>query len=255
MPIPSIVAPSATRKPAEVLHVRLAGGVAQDGVAGGGDGGHERVLGARHAGLVEEDVGAAEPRGGERDAVVERVRGAEALEREEMRVEAAAADHVAARRGELDVPAPREQRRREQDRRADARAQRRVERRRADGFRVDAQRVAAGPFRVRAGGPHEIDERLEIADARDVVEGDRLIGQQRGRDDRQRGVLVAARANGAAQPVTAFDDELHCGHVLLCRKEWVKLRDSCRRCDGGMRLRGPCRRRGPDSLAPHGAHA
>ena len=44
----------------EVLHVRLGGGVAQDGAALGGHRGHEGVLGAGDAGLVEEDVGADE---------------------------------------------------------------------------------------------------------------------------------------------------------------------------------------------------
>ena len=123
--------------------------------------------------------------------------GAEPLEREEVRVEAAAADHVAARRRQLDLAAAREQRRGEQDRRANARAQRRVERRRAHRLRVNAQRVAGRPLGLRARGPHELDQRLEVADARHVLERDGLVGEQRGRDDRQGGVLVAARPDGA----------------------------------------------------------
>ena len=45
---------------AEILHVRLAGGVADRRLAGREDGGHHRVLGRHHARLVEEDLGAAQ---------------------------------------------------------------------------------------------------------------------------------------------------------------------------------------------------
>src|SRR6266550_1753630 len=46
---------------AEILHVRLAGGVSDRGLAGRDDGRHDRVLGRHHARLVEEDAGAAQP--------------------------------------------------------------------------------------------------------------------------------------------------------------------------------------------------
>ena len=44
---------------AEILHVRLAGGVSDDRLAGREDGRHDRVLRRHHARLVEEDLGAA----------------------------------------------------------------------------------------------------------------------------------------------------------------------------------------------------
>ena len=53
------------------------------------------------------------------EALVELERRAELLEREEVRVDATAADDVAARRRQLDLAAAREQRPGEQDRRAD----------------------------------------------------------------------------------------------------------------------------------------
>ncbi len=44
------------QEPGQVLHVRLAGGVAEDGPALGRHRGHQGVLGAGDARLVEEDV-------------------------------------------------------------------------------------------------------------------------------------------------------------------------------------------------------
>ena len=61
--MPSMWAPSVQQKAAEVLDVGLARSVADHGLALGQDCRHERVLGSRHAGLVEEDVGTAEPVG------------------------------------------------------------------------------------------------------------------------------------------------------------------------------------------------
>ena len=62
-PIPSISAPMRDEEAAEVLDVRLARCVAEDGLALGEDGGHDRVLGAHDGGLVEVDAGAAQPVG------------------------------------------------------------------------------------------------------------------------------------------------------------------------------------------------
>ena len=83
----------------EVLHVRLGGGVADHGRAGRQRGGHQRVLGAHHGRLVHEEVGRAQPAVGRAHADVAVVLdlGAERAEGVEVRVEAAAADDVAAR--------------------------------------------------------------------------------------------------------------------------------------------------------------
>ncbi len=130
----------------EILHMRLGGGVAQISGAARGDGCDQRVLGCGHAGLVEEDVGALEARGAEFQAMRRGDRGAELLEGEEMRVEAPAADHVAAGRRQRYFAAAGEQGTREQDRGADARAQFGVEIGGANVLGVDEQRVARLPF-------------------------------------------------------------------------------------------------------------
>ena len=49
----------------EVLHMRLGGGIAQVSGAVGSNRCDQRVFGSRHAGLVEEDVGALQPSGTE----------------------------------------------------------------------------------------------------------------------------------------------------------------------------------------------
>ena len=88
----------------EVLHVRLAGGVAQDRASLGRHRRHERVLGAGDARLVEEDVGADEALGLELVAVAHVDRGAELLQRQEVGIDPAPADDVAARRRQGDRP-------------------------------------------------------------------------------------------------------------------------------------------------------
>ena len=44
-----------------------------------------------------------------------------------------------------------------------------------------------------------------------------LIGQERGSDDRQRGILIASWTDRAAETLTPFDNELDGGHVLGVR--------------------------------------
>ena len=109
--------------------MRLAGRVPDHGLAGREDGGHDRVLGAGHARLVEEDVRAAQAVRPHLVAAVRLDLGAELRERVDVRVQAPPADHVAARRRDDRAPVAGEQRAREQHRGADARAEHLVERR------------------------------------------------------------------------------------------------------------------------------
>ena len=83
---------------AELLHVGFAGGVVDGGDALGEDGGHDYVGGTCHGGFVEEHVAPLEAFCLYREeplGLVEVECGAEFLESEEVRVEAAAADLVA----------------------------------------------------------------------------------------------------------------------------------------------------------------
>jgi hypothetical protein len=121
-------------------------------------------------------------------------------------VEPAPADHVAARRGQRDAPAAPEHRPREEDRASDALGQRAIELARRDRPGVDVEPVALRPFRLHAERLDQLDERLDVADARDVRQRDRVLGEQRGGDDRQRRVLVARRADRAGERAPALDE-------------------------------------------------
>ena len=112
---------------AEILDVRLAGGVPEHGRPGRQHGGHDGVLGRHHARLVEEDRRPAQAVGAHVVAAVQPHLGAELGERVDVRVEAPAADHVAARRRHARAAEARQQRPGEQERGADAAAQLRVE--------------------------------------------------------------------------------------------------------------------------------
>ena len=111
----------------EVLHMRLGSDVAQMGGAVRRHRGHQRVFGGGHAGLVEKNVGADEARGAEFQPVGCDHGGAELFERQEMGVEPAPADDVAAGRRQHHLAAAGQQRPGQQDRGADPRAQHRIE--------------------------------------------------------------------------------------------------------------------------------
>jgi hypothetical protein len=82
-------------KAAEVLDVRLAGGIGDRCLALCEDGGHEHVLGRRHGCLVEEDVSATQALGAHRVAPVRMDVRPEPRQRVNVCVEPPAPDHVA----------------------------------------------------------------------------------------------------------------------------------------------------------------
>ncbi len=182
----------------EILHMRLGGDVAQIGRAVRGDRGHQCVLGRGDARLVEEDVGAPQFRGTELQPVGRLHRGPELFEGQEMRVEAPPADDVAARWRQHHLAAAGEQRPRQQDRGADARAENRIEIGGADVLGVNGEPVAPAPFGGRADRADQFHQRFGVANPRDVVERDRMLGQEGGGNDRQRRILVAGRLDGAS---------------------------------------------------------
>src|SRR5688572_12825524 len=196
----------------QILHVRFTRRVAEHRDALSGHGSGERVLGGGDARLIEEDVGATKALGAQDERVVEREAGPELLQREAVGIAASATDAVAPWRRQLDLAAPRGQRAGGEDRRADLPAEGGVQLGRLDLLRVDRERVAGGPLGARTDRLDEIHQRLHVADARHVLEMYRLLGEERGRDDRQSGVLVAGWADAAGQSVAALDEELLCAH-------------------------------------------
>jgi len=97
-----------------------------------------------------------------------------------VRVEAAAADHVTARRRDLDRARARQQRPGEQEGGADAPAEIGIEIGLDDLAGVNGHVVRAPPLGRGAGEGEQLDHRLDVADARDVVQRHRLGAEQGG---------------------------------------------------------------------------
>ena len=194
------------QEPGEVLHVRLRGGVPEDGAPLRPHRRHQRVLGAGDARLVEEDVGPAERLAEELVAVAELHLGAERLEGEEVGVHPAPPDDVAAGGRQRHPAEPGQERAREQDRGADPGAEPRIERLVLDGARVDPDVVGVEPLDPGAQFREDGEHGLHVADARHVVQLDGALGQDGGGDGGERGVLVAGGAHGAAERVSAADE-------------------------------------------------
>ena len=201
--------------PREVLHVGLAGRVADHGRAGRECGGHQRVLGRHHRGLVHEHVGGTQPaRGAQHDLAVAVGGGAHRPERVQVRVQATAADHIAARRRHHGPPEPRQQWTGQQERRPDLLGQLGLDLDLRDARTLvharGAERDLVGPAPVDAHADRAEDRehRVDIPDPRNVAHDHLVLGQDRRGEDRQRAVLVPGRDHCAGQRSAAFDYEL-----------------------------------------------
>ena len=134
----------------------------------------------------------------------------------DVRIQPPAPDHVASRRWHPYAPEARQERAGQQERRPDLPAEVGVQVRLVDANRVDPYLVRAGPLGVRADVDEELDHRPDVADSRNVGEAHFLRGEQARSEDGERGVLVARRADGAAERATAFDHEgLHGAGIVL----------------------------------------
>ena len=143
-------------EPAEILDVRLAGGVAEHGFAVGENRRHDRVLRPHDRRLVEVDARAREAVRGEVVDAVELDLGAQGGERVNVRVETPPPDHVPSGRRHRDASEAREQRPCEEERRADLSREAGVEIGLRDPARIDPYLVrrpsTRHPRRDPAGG-------------------------------------------------------------------------------------------------------
>ena len=94
-----------------------------------------------------------------------------------MSVESPPSNDVTAGRRQCDLTAPRQHRCGEQNRRADLSTELRIELRGANALGVDQQCVSLLPVGGYPGRANELDQSLDIADARNVFECDRLIAE------------------------------------------------------------------------------
>jgi hypothetical protein len=77
---------------------------------------------------------------------------------------------------------------------------------------VDSECIARRPFGGGADRTDQFDQGFSVANARHVVEDDRMLGEQGCRNDRQRRVLVAGRLNRTGEALAALDNILDGRH-------------------------------------------
>ena len=78
---------------------------------------------------------------------------------------------------------------------------------------MNGERVGLLPFGRSADRTDQFNQRLGVADARNILQRDRMLGQKRGRDDRQSGVLVTGRLDRTTEPMAPFDGVLNRRHL------------------------------------------
>jgi len=96
----------------------------------------------------------------------------------------------------------------------------------AQGMSVQGQRMWALPGGIDAQLGQQLDLCFDIADAGHVVQGQRLVGEQAGCQQRQSGVLVAAGRHLAIEAMPPFDDELFHGLISRlwgCEFAWLSM--------------------------------
>ncbi len=173
-----------------------------------------RRLGAGDRRLVEIERGAAQPVG--RVQLVARLGDDARPERDQrlhVRRDGAPRREVAARRRQAHAAGPGEQRAHQQHRPAQAADQLRIGRVARHRRRRDLERRRPESADPGAQAGEQVGHHADVRDARHVLETARLVAEQAGGDQRQRGVLVAVDGDAAGQSAAAFDEERGHGGV------------------------------------------
>ena len=133
-------------------------------------------------------------------------------QREEVRVQGPAADHVSARRGKEDTSLPRQQGPGQQDGSADLQREMRRDLLAQDVQGVDPVLVVPDLLHRAAQHLEDLDHHVHVLDVGEIAQHHGLVGQERRGKAGERGVLVPARGDPALEGKTAFDDVLVRGH-------------------------------------------
>ena len=198
----------------DVADLRLARRVLDHRGAAGERRRHQRGVGAADGDLGEDDLAAAQAFFGARDhiAAFDLDVGAELCQRHDQEIDRARADGAAARHRDFRLAHARHQRRQHPEACAHARDQLVGRGGVDDRLGRDVQRAAAVGILARAfAGDHDVDaviaeDALQLADIgemRHVVEDERILGQQAGDHQRQRGVLGARNRDDAGKRLAA----------------------------------------------------
>jgi len=192
----------------ELLDVRLARGVPDDGAARDEHRAEQRVLGRGDRRLVQQDVRAGELLCLEPEApAVVRERRTEFLEREPVRVRPPAADDVPAGWPEGHLLEPREHRAGEQERGPHLARQLRIYRRPVHVRGADLHGMRIDPFHRGAEPAQDLEHPVHVSDPWQVPQDHGVAREQARGDERQGRVLVPHRGDLSAQRGPAFHDE------------------------------------------------
>ncbi len=253
----------------EIDHFWLARGVDDQGRATGGRRRHHRNMGAANRHLRESDLRAGQALRGldDRVAAVNLDVRAEFLERHQKQIDRPRSDRAAARKGHPRFAHAGEQRRDDPEARAHLGHQiigrgRVDDRPGAQMRRLAGSRLLAEAFAVdrivNSVIAEDAGELIDVGESRQVLQGQRLIGQK-GRDhQRQRGVFCAGNRDDPLQPGSAAD--LNAIHSLFLpalvnaprRREFLspRVRRHGRFFFGRRRRRRFCRAGSALRLAP-----
>ena len=200
----------AVEKVGYVDHVGFFGRVLDDGVAGGQDSRQQDVDRGADGDHVEIDVAAVEVLAvDDDDAVLDRRGGSEGPEALEMLVDGARADVAAAGKGDLGVVVFAKERAQQVVTRADMADVLVIDAGLADVGAVDPVAVAIFAFDADADLFHGVAESMDIADVRDVVDSDSLVGHDGRREYAKGGVFGAAYIYVSDKRVSTLHVILH----------------------------------------------
>jgi hypothetical protein len=195
-------------KPAQLHDVRLAGRMADLRATRGCGGRQQGGFGAGNRRFVQVDGGRFETvRTLEQVSVCLQDPRAHRRERFDVGGDRPACRKVAAGRGELRTAAPREERTQQENRPAEAAHHRPIGLVLQHVGAPHAQRRGADAVHLGAEVHEQLRHHLDVTDARHVAEHALLGREQAGREQRQRGVLVAFDGDLAGQSLAAFNQE------------------------------------------------
>ena len=201
---------------AQIDNLGLARGVEQAAGAVCQHGRHQRILGRADADHREVEIAARHPAIGLRGLHVARREldmRAESFQRLQVQVDRAVADRAAAGHRDGRLAAARQHRAEHQDRGAHLAHQIIGRDIRGDPRRLHAHHpseiLRARPLNDRRDAElvHQVLEPVNISEARQVAQGQRLLGEQRAGNERERGILGPRNGDRAGKAVAAANDE------------------------------------------------
>src|SRR5438874_1080386 len=211
-------------------------------VVDGRDGVAEIGTDGQRLGRGQDEVVAVQRPAAQHEPIVLLHDGAERLQPEHVGVDTPAADLVAAGALHARLTLAREQRSHQHQAAAHPAQEVGVRCRRGDPSRAQGDGVGVVAIHLDTELLDQAEHRPDVGDVGEVLQTHRLIGAPRGGDQREGGVLVAARCDRPLEGHPALDDELVHGHdddmVSEAMIRFVNIIDTHIMAGGTWRIRG-----------------